>query len=546
MIGPQFASDAFPFLLATFVKTTFILTIAAGLAALLRKKSASVRHRVWMLALLAVFLLPALERSIPAWNSTPLVNGSRVWQAALPGGRVVTLALPPSINITVGPAAVPWEHAAAAIALAVWFIGLALMCGHFWIGLRNLRTVSRRSRPLTDPAIRETALRIARQFGVAAPLRLLITDDPETMPCTWGLFRPAILLPQDHANWSAERREMILAHEMAHISRRDWSLRLLAECARALYWFHPLVWFAVAKLQEESERACDDAVLHSGVAPDDYAGNLLALVRAAAAGSSSIEKTALAVARTTHLERRFTAMLDHSQDRRRPSRPAAILSAFTAALILLPLAAFRLPAQAVADPFSGVVTDAQGTALPNATVILTDAATHARSMTVSNRSGRFSFPALLPGSYDLRSVRTGFFDSDHATISLAAGQDAEENIVLNRASAGDSGTEPAPSGARPAISVAGSAQNSNLLVKVAPKYPNEAKAAAIQGIINLEASIDREGVPISLRVTDEGVDPSLARAAVEAVHQWRYQPTLLNGEPVETVTEIVVNFTLAQ
>ena len=81
---------------------------------------------------------------------------------------------------------------------------------------------------------------------------------------------------------------------------------------------------------------------------------------------------------------------------------------------------------------------------------------------------------------------------------------------------------------------------------VRPPYPTAAKAAGVQGAVLLEAVISKEGEPMSLRVMNTQIDPDLARAAVESVSQWRYQSTLLNGEPVEVITQITVNFTLSQ
>jgi protein TonB len=77
-----------------------------------------------------------------------------------------------------------------------------------------------------------------------------------------------------------------------------------------------------------------------------------------------------------------------------------------------------------------------------------------------------------------------------------------------------------------------------------PDYPPLARMARIQGTVRLEAVISTDGRIQNLRVL--AGHPLLVNAALEAVARWRYQPTLLNGEPVEVVTEIDVNFTLAE
>ena len=74
--------------------------------------------------------------------------------------------------------------------------------------------------------------------------------------------------------------------------------------------------------------------------------------------------------------------------------------------------------------------------------------------------------------------------------------------------------------------------------------PAVAKAAGVEGTVILHAIIGMEGNPLSLRVVNTQVDPELARAAVEAVSKWRYSPTLLNGDPIEVDTTVMVNFKL--
>jgi protein TonB len=77
-----------------------------------------------------------------------------------------------------------------------------------------------------------------------------------------------------------------------------------------------------------------------------------------------------------------------------------------------------------------------------------------------------------------------------------------------------------------------------------PEYPPLAKMAHIEGAVLLEAILGRDGTIRELKVLSG--HPLLAKAALEAVQRWRYQPTLLNGEPVEILTEISVSFTLTE
>jgi protein TonB len=104
---------------------------------------------------------------------------------------------------------------------------------------------------------------------------------------------------------------------------------------------------------------------------------------------------------------------------------------------------------------------------------------------------------------------------------------------------------PPPEAPRPPqrIKVGGNVQQANLVKQVKPPYPPLARQARIQGTVILEAVINRQGSVDQLRVVSG--HPLLVQSAMDAVRQWKYRPTLLNGEPVEVVTTITVNFNLS-
>lgn len=90
--------------------------------------------------------------------------------------------------------------------------------------------------------------------------------------------------------------------------------------------------------------------------------------------------------------------------------------------------------------------------------------------------------------------------------------------------------------------IGGDVLEAKILNRVIPEYPPLARQARISGIVHLVGVIGRDGVVKSLQVV--GGHPMLVKSALAAVEQWRYRPTLLNGEPVEVVAPITVNFTL--
>jgi len=364
------------------------------------------------------------------------------------------------------------------------------------------------------------------------------------------------LLPASAAEWSAERRRIVLAHELAHVARHDWPLQICAELARAIYWFHPLMWFAAARLRSESERACDDSVLNSGVDPSHYANQLLELARTLKNAHRGWS-TALAIARPTNLERRFIAMLNPNLNRGGISRRTGLLLKAAALCLLLPLAALRLPGQNLSGKFTGTIFDPSDGAIPNATIVMTNHKANTIDMTTSNAEGNFVFKALQAGEYEMKVLKPGFATYLASQVMLEPSHDLSMTVKLYIGALNetvDVKTEGSPkasastetTGAPKAIRVriGGNVEAAKLITKVQPIYPESAKAAGAQGSVLLHAVVSKDGRPYSLQVLNSQVNPDLARAAVEAVSQWRYEPTLLNGEPVEIDTTIQVNFKL--
>ncbi len=130
--------------------------------------------------------------------------------------------------------------------------------------------------------------------------------------------------------------------------------------------------------------------------------------------------------------------------------------------------------------------------------------------------------------------------------------DVDEHLRLDmRPNAGRSGSNIAiwlendGSGSGPKkIRVGGNVQSNNLIQKVTPVYPPDAKRDRIQGKVRFTATIGKDGTVQNLVLVFG--EPVLAQAAREAVQKWVYRPTLLNGDPVEVVTQVDVNFTLSQ
>lgn len=250
-------------------------------------------------------------------------------------------------------------------------------------------------------------------------------------------------------------------------------------------------------------------------------------------------------------------MLNPSINRRQLSRRTKLLIPLLALTFLIPLAALRLTAQNLSGKTSGSIHDPSGAGVLNATIVMSNHDTNTIDMTTTDREGKFSFERLPAGKYELQVYKPGFQTYRQADVSLDAGREftavftlevgaITEHVMVVPENSGRPVVTGKTSSESSRLAVGGSVEAAKLVTKVQPVYPESAKSAGVQGTVVLHAVIGMDGKPLSLRIMNSQVDPDLARSAVEAVSQWRYTPTLLNGNPIEVDTTITVNYSLAQ
>jgi TonB family protein len=572
---PNSFDSAAAFLIACAAKATIILGTALLFASVFRRRSAAFRHSIWAAAILGALALPLLALIIPSWHSATLGNAAAALEprhtTIMHGSGEAAPAM--VINaILASPVSGKWSL----WVLLVWCVGVFAFLIRIALGFAGLRRLFSQSKSLVQGDLQLAAGEISKQLGIRKSVRFRQASQATAMPVTWGAIEPTILLPASASHWPDVRKRSVLMHEMAHVARLDWLFQVFAEFLKAIYWFHPFSWIAATQLKRESERSCDDFVLNSGIQAPEYAKQLIELASSLNSPGPSWS-SALAVARHTNLERRFMAMLQPSMDRRSLSRGMRIFLALIAVLVLVPLAAVRLPAQD-AVKFGGTISDPSGLPIANATIVLNNLATHQIQMTTSNRTGKYSFVDLPAGEYELRVMKEGFAELRAKIMADGPRNDENaENFTLQVAPANDEIDVVAHEGVKGGVNggvgggvkggvndgvgggvkandskktirirIGGDVQAAKIVQKVQPVYPDAAKTAGIDGTVILHAVIGLDGTPLSLKVMNNQIDPDLAKAAVEAVSKWRYQPTLLNGDPIEVDTTIMVKFTLAK
>jgi beta-lactamase regulating signal transducer with metallopeptidase domain len=172
-----------------------------------------------------------------------------------------------------GPNGRAWTAAAL---FGAWVLGtLGILAFAVWRWARCMGLI-RRVRCKTDRPYQVLMARLSRRLGLRRPARLIITAS-RVGPAVMGLLRPTVLLPETILQGkNAQDLEPLLAHELIHVRRGDLWVGSLQVLAQAIWWFHPLVWWAGRLTSREAERCCDEAVIAElGCRPARYARALL-------------------------------------------------------------------------------------------------------------------------------------------------------------------------------------------------------------------------------------------------------------------------------
>jgi beta-lactamase regulating signal transducer with metallopeptidase domain len=545
-------------ILNTSIKVTLIVLAALGASALLRRRSAAVRHFVLAAALACAAATPALRLVAPAWQATAgaWLTQSRLQLIDRPLAVFDAADLPRG---AAGPVAagVPRAAVIAGWLTVVWGGGAAASLLVLLAGLGRLAWLAAKCRRIAEG----TWARIAAELSTAYRLRrppALLQSDQTTLLATWGFVRPRVVIPSDAQTWPEDRVRIVLGHELAHIRRADWLVQLAAEVLRSVYWFNPVVWIACRRLRLESEQACDDAVLEMGVEGGEYASELIDLARAFKSQQMSLP--AAAIARPSSLERRIRAMLNVRLNREPITRRMSIAAVILSAAVAVFVAGFGVSAQSFST-VSGTLVDPFSRGLAGATVTLANPQQQSKYEIKSDASGRYEFVGVPPGSYVLTVEQMGFAAVKREGMILA-GQPFQQNVTMQVGSLQETITvTDAPEGPRsipmvrtapnfkPAActaTVGGSIRPPSKVKDVRPVYPSGVKP----GVVNLEAVIGQDGRVSTLDVVGdsggEQADPVLADAAATAVRQWEFTQTLLDCQPIDVRMKVHVSFVAAK
>ncbi len=548
----------------------------------------------------------------------------------------------------------------------LWVAGVIVVSAHVLRGHLLVARIRRDARPWSDGGAALFEQLVAR-LQIGARFRV-VESALVDVPSVIGAVAPLIVVPIGLAGQMPPAQlQALLAHELAHVVRRDYLANVLHRVVEILLFYHPAVWWISRQIRIEREHCCDDLAAAWCENRLEYAraltalevrrarraspamaasgGHLLTRIRRlveppVAAGSVSSGGITMSVVLTLLL---FTVG-DRIEGSLQPaSGPVAAVTVEVPAQVAtaspdapagptpatsspdtparqapmsakpaprpvvgapsgLPIAGWRVgadggralptvtPAVQQAGParITGVVRDATGGVIPGADIVIVPSTPGAPSrQAVTTAAGRFQFTDLEPGAYDVAVSLTGFKRA-RVRLDLAADSTADLGVVLEIGALSETVTvrregspQPIPavvvadatqvaevgaalrrsaSGGPPPVVVATMMSPSGQIVgggtgpatpvrvggdiraprkirDVKPTYPAGASGG---GVVIIEAVVAQDGTVQNAQVLRSV--PGLDEAALAAVREWRYTPTLLNGVAVEVVVTVTVNF----
>jgi len=464
--------------------------------------------------------------------------------------------------------ALPW----GAIVGGVLGAGIALRMLWLGLGLTRLRRLGSLSVAGENAAVTIEGEVSELQAELGTRARVAFVDRVHH-PVTFGIAPAVVLLPASLLAASPDRRRAIVCHELWHVRRRDWLWVLGEELALTALWFHPAVWWLVGELQLAREQVVDRLTVAATGARREYMDALFS-----AADLPSAPPLLSGFLRRRHLARRLVSLAEEVVMSRvrlvagGALMVAVLLGGGAVALAAWPLAPMpRERAQPQIEQIRGLRPDTAGgvrvlhrldVEVPgivagadfgeilldvDAAVESDGGVTSARVVTATLHGDRGSSAPVEPRVVEaaataaVDAIRGWRFEAPPetpASVLVRVRFDGESHRSVVVAVTAHTGYKV------PTVLRAGGAiKPPTRLVNVAPEYPQEAQDAKIQGVVILEATIAEDGSVKEIEVLRS--IPELDGAAADAVKQWRFEPTLMNGVAVPIKITTTVNFTLA-
>ena len=538
------ATDLVSNLLTWCLQVAAIVAVASLLPSLFRLDAAGVRYVYWRGVAVLCLTLPWIQpyRTVRVSSNTTVAADAAVATTAISAvARTV-----PHLN---------WE----VLLLDVLAIGIVLRFAWVAAGLIRLRAVRRRANRQAMASIDGDLQKILKTHSTIRYVR-----DIE-QPITFGLFKPIVMLPETLCAQPREIQEAVLGHELLHVKRRDWAWLIVEELAVCVFWFHPASWWLTSQIQHAREEVVDELAIQLTGRRKAYVEALMTF-----SDATSVVPTA-AFARRRHLFRRIALVSKESvMSSRRIVATCAAMALIVGTGSWYAVSAFPLQVKMQSSMKSqvepGPLERKAHTVTPENPIprrlhyeepalldwLRAERAVLDVKITLDD-VGRIAEARVVdtyrPGSFrrdsdQTRQTNDGLIEAALASVRqwrYEAPFEAPLTFTVQvRIGANAPVMEFKPRSQDGALRVGGDIKAPKKIKDVKPEYPPVAREAGVAGIVIIEARIAPDGSVEEAHVLKS--IPLLDQAALDAVTQWRFEPTLLNGQPVPIIMTVTINF----
>jgi TonB family protein len=522
-----------------------VVAAASLLPWLFRLDAAGVRYAYWRTVAALCLMLPWIQPYRAARISTEtVVSASSTSDSAV--GAVAQAV--PHIN---------WGS------LLLWVLAIGILSRLGWLAAGLIR-LQRLRHNATRQAIAVADNELQQILGTRAVVRYVPAIE---QPLTFGLLEPIVMLPETLRVQPQDIQQAVLGHELLHVKRRDWAWLIVEEIAVCLFWFHPAIWWLASQVQQAREEVVDELAIQLTGGRKAYVEALLAF-----SDAISIVPTA-AFARRRHLFRRIALVSKESvMSSRRIVATCAAMALIVGVGSWYAVSAFPLSVQS--HSASGQQSGAgplelkahpttpenpiprrlhyEEAVLPDwvnseravvdvkATLDEVGRIAEARVLDIYRPAGvtldkdraRQINEALVEAA--LASVRQWRYDAPFEapltfTIQVRIGKGAHVMAFKPKSDEG-------------ALRVGDEVKAPKKIKDVRPVYPPIARESNVTGVVIIETRIATDGSVEEAHVLKS--IPLLDQAALDAVKEWQFEPTLMNGQPTPVIMTVTINFTL--
>jgi TonB family protein len=546
-------------LTAVAAQVACVALLAGAVISMLRLTSPGVSYALWRGVFIVCLVLP--------WIQAPR-------SPSVLGERMLAPASGPAPASATDRGSAPQARADwSSLLVLILSAGAAGRTAWLGTGVYRLRRLRRCGEPAPDDEHAELQARLATHAEIryAAEVR---------QPVTFGLRRPVVMLPASLRDHPAAIRDAVLTHELVHVRRRDWASVLVEETVRACLWFHPVMWWLISRVQLAREEVVDATAVAATGRRADYLRALLAFA------DDVPLAPAPAFARRRHLFRRIVLLSTEDL----MSAPRIVVSAAAVTLVVA-LGSWSVTGAFPLQGEANSIVQAQPGPVEQRAIVATSGAMLPRriyndppvfppQVLGETTSASVTLRTIVDEAGNVAELRLAGYALQRGDVSavVSAGPDSVMrvespdleafiqsaasgvrhsryeppsrgaiafNTVVQFAAAAETIVRDMPISERVthdgALRVGGNIRTPRKIQDARPVYPQEARDAGVQGVVIVEVRVEPDGRVGSARVLRS--IPLLDQAALDAVRQWEFEPTLLNGAPVAVVMTVTIQFT---